>query len=124
MSYRIRSFRAIVRTTFIEAIQEPAALLVLLTAVLVTSVAPLFHFHAFGEEGRLARDGGLASLLVFGLALGCAAAGAGLVEFDPEGPHPATVRRIDERVSNEIGSVRIGNRLQGEVGSVQEFARR
>ncbi len=76
MFYRIRSFQAIVRTTFIEAIQEPAALLVLLTAVCVTSVAPLFHFHAFGEEGRLARDGGLASLLVFGLALGCAAAGA------------------------------------------------
>ena len=69
MFYRIRSFRAIVRTTFIEAIQEPAALLVLLTAVCVTSIAPLFHFHAFGEEGRLARDGGLASLLVFGLAL-------------------------------------------------------
>jgi len=76
MLFRIRSFAAIVRTTFIETIQEPAALLVLLAAVFTTTVAPFFHFHAFGEEGRLARDGGLACLLVFGLAFGCAAAGA------------------------------------------------
>ncbi len=72
----IRSFTAIARATVVETIQEPAALLVLLAATFVTTLAPLFNFHAFGEEGRLARDGGLACLLVFGLALGCAAAGA------------------------------------------------
>lgn len=53
-------------------------MLVLLAAVFVTTLAPLFHFHTFGEEGRLARDGGLACLLVFGLVLGCTTASAAI----------------------------------------------
>ena len=67
MFRKLQAFAAIVKITVIESIQEPAALLVMLAAILITLLAPLFHFHSFGEEGRLARDGGLASLLVFGL---------------------------------------------------------
>jgi len=93
MCYRIRSFLAIIRTTCVETIQEPASLIVLLAAVGVTSVAPFFHFHTFGEEGRLARDGGLASLLVFGLMLGCAAAGAAVHRECASGTAAATLAK-------------------------------
>ena len=78
MFRKLQAFAAIVKITVIESIQEPAALLVMLAAILITLLAPLFHFHSFGEEGRLARDGGLASLLVFGLILGCTTAGAAI----------------------------------------------
>ncbi len=67
--------RSIARTTFREAIQEPVSFLMILTAVLTTVLTPLFQFNRFSEEGRLARDGGLSSLLVFGLVLAAGTAG-------------------------------------------------
>jgi ABC-type transport system involved in multi-copper enzyme maturation permease subunit len=66
---------SISRTTALEAIQEPVAFLLMLTAVLTTVLAPLFHFNCFGEDGRLARDGGLSSMLLFGLVLAAGTAG-------------------------------------------------
>ena len=66
---------SISRTTALEAIQEPVAFLIMLTAVLTTVLAPLFHFNRFGEDGRLARDGGLSSMLLFGLILAAGTAG-------------------------------------------------
>lgn len=66
---------AIARTTALEAIQEPVAFLILLTSVVTTVMIPLFQFNRFSEEGRLARDGGLSSMLVFGLVLAAGTAG-------------------------------------------------
>jgi hypothetical protein len=74
---------AIARTTLVEAIQQPVAFLVLLSAVAMTLLVPIFHFHRFGEDGRLARDSGLSCMLVFGLMLAAGTAGrsvAGEVE--------------------------------------------
>lgn len=71
----LRPFLSIARATLVEAMQQPAALLLLLTAVTVTTLAPLLEFHHFGEEGRLARDSGLACMLVFGLLLAVTSAG-------------------------------------------------
>jgi hypothetical protein len=71
-----RPFLAIARATLIEAMQQPSALLLLFVSVAVTLLAPLFEFHHFGEEGRLARDGGLACMLLFGLLLAMTAAGS------------------------------------------------
>lgn len=71
-----RPFLSITRTTLIEAMQQPAALLLLLVAVVVATLAPLFEFHHFGEEGRLARDSGLACMLFFGLLLAMSATGS------------------------------------------------
>jgi hypothetical protein len=72
----LRPFASIARATLIEAMQQPAALMLLLVAVTVTTLAPLFEFHHFGEEGRLARDGGLACMLFFGLLLAMTASGS------------------------------------------------
>lgn len=66
---------AIARATFLEAIQQPVALLILLASVTLTLIVPVFQFHHFGEDGRLARDSGLSCLLVFGLALAVGTAG-------------------------------------------------
>ncbi|MDX9867707.1 MAG: hypothetical protein RBT78_07250 [Kiritimatiellia bacterium] len=70
-----RQLAALAGTTVIESIQQPAALLMLLTAVGTTLLVPVFQFHRFGEDGRLARDSGLSCMLVFGMALAVSSAG-------------------------------------------------
>lgn len=52
------------------------AFLILLAAVLTTLLVPVFRFHRFCSDGRLARDGGLSChMLVFGLVLAAGTAG-------------------------------------------------
>jgi hypothetical protein len=74
----IRQFAAIAATTLLEGMQQPAALLLLLACVVLTGLTPVFQFQMLGEEGRLARDGGLAYMLAFGLALAATAAAGSL----------------------------------------------
>lgn len=64
-----KAFFAIVGTTWLEAIQQPAAFLTVLTSVAFTLLVPILQMHLFGEEGRLARDSALSCLLLFGLVL-------------------------------------------------------
>lgn len=70
-----RPFWAIARATLTEAMQQPIAMLLFLTALVVTTMAPVLELHHFGESGRLARDSGLASMLFFGFVLALFAAG-------------------------------------------------
>ena len=58
-----------------EATADPVSVLLLMTALAAVHLAPAFQFHRLGEPGRLARDGGLSALLVFG---GCFAAAAAM----------------------------------------------
>lgn len=58
----------------IEGLQQPAALLLVLCGVTGTALIPLLQFHQFGEPGQLARDGGLAYQLTFGLMLAAVSA--------------------------------------------------
>ena len=74
MIFALRQLRALAYATLLEGMQQPAALLLLLTCVLLTGLTPIFQFHSLGEEGRLARDSGLAYMLVFGLVLAATAA--------------------------------------------------
>lgn len=74
----IRQLHAIARTTLLEAVQQPAVLLLLLAGTLATGLIPVFQFHRFGEAGRLARDGGLAYTLVLGLVLAASVAGSAI----------------------------------------------
>ena len=67
--------RAITRTTFLESIQQPVAFLMALFSVAMTLLVPVFQFHRFSEAGRLARDSGFSSLLLFGMALAVETAG-------------------------------------------------
>ena len=50
-----------------EALGRPAGFLLSLTAAAGTLVLPMLQFQRFSEDGRLARDCGLATALLFGL---------------------------------------------------------
>lgn len=62
----MRKWAAIVRATALEVLSEPLSLLVLLTSLLLTVMAPAFHYHQFGEVDRMARDAGFSALLTGG----------------------------------------------------------
>ena len=67
---------AIAKATILESVQQPIAFLILTSGVLSTLLVPVFQFHRFSEDGRLARDSGLSCLLVFGLVLAVTTAGS------------------------------------------------
>ncbi|MDP6848726.1 MAG: hypothetical protein QGI24_08055, partial [Kiritimatiellia bacterium] len=50
-----------------EAVRQPVCLLLSATCVLLTAIIPMVLMHNLGEDGRIARDSGLAFHLVFGL---------------------------------------------------------
>lgn len=70
----MKPLRAIIKATALSIIAEPLSLLLLLSALLVSTLAPAFHYHQFGEATRMAKDAGVSSLVVFALIF--AAAGA------------------------------------------------
>jgi len=55
------------RLTAVEAIRQPIFLLVTNACIVLTAVMPMVLLHQFGEEGKLARDSGLAFHFLFGL---------------------------------------------------------
>lgn len=67
--FRIRQFLALAGLTAIEAIRQPICLLLATSCVLLTALVPVLNLHNFGEDGKLARDSGLAAYFVFGLFL-------------------------------------------------------
>lgn len=90
---------AIARTTVLESIQQPIALLLLLSAVLMTLLVPVFQFHRFSEDGRLARDSGFSCMLIFGLVLAAGTAGKSVaVEID-RGTAAAAIGKPVSRVT-------------------------
>ncbi len=90
---------AIAATTLIEAIQQPVAFLILLSAVLMTLLVPVFQFHRFCEDGRLARDSGLSCMLVFGLVLAAGTAGRSVAEEISRGTAAAVIGKPVSRVT-------------------------
>ena len=71
---RLRQFLALAGLAAVEAIRQPVVLLLTTSCVLATTLTPLMLMHNFGEEGKLARDGGLAYHMVFGLFVAAYAA--------------------------------------------------
>ena len=65
----MRESISIVKATAFEIISEPLSLLILLAALVLTVLAPAFHYHQFGEATRMARDAGLSSVLMGGLVI-------------------------------------------------------
>ena len=65
----MRRFRSIAHATALEILSEPLSLLVLLAALVLTVLAPAFHYHQFGEATRMARDAGLSSLFTCGAVI-------------------------------------------------------
>jgi hypothetical protein len=65
----LRQFAALSRLTAVEAARQPVCLLLACTCVLLTAAVPMVMLHHFGEDGKLARDSGLAFHFVFGAFL-------------------------------------------------------
>lgn len=65
----MRRSLAIVKATALEILSEPLTLLILLSALVLTVVMPVFHYHQFGEATRMARDAGLSALFSCGVIL-------------------------------------------------------
>lgn len=80
MSWRLplRQILRIAGATALEGLQQPVALLLALAAAVSTALQPLVSLYTFGEEGRLARDSGLALQLVLGLFVVAFTAGSTL----------------------------------------------
>ena len=70
----MRRFLALAGSATLEALAEPLSAVLFLVALATVHVAPVFHYHQFGEAGRLARECGFSALLVFGLVFATAAA--------------------------------------------------
>ena len=75
---RIRQFMTLVRLTAIEAMRQPICVLLAATGICLTAITPLVVIYKFGEDGKLARDSGLAFHLIFGLMIAAYAAGTSL----------------------------------------------
>jgi ABC-type transport system involved in multi-copper enzyme maturation permease subunit len=76
--YRLRQFVTLVRLTAVEAMRQPICVLLAATGLFLTAITPLVVIYKFGEDGKLARDSGLAFHLVFGLMITAYAAGTSL----------------------------------------------
>lgn len=64
----MRRWGAIVRATAFEMLSEPLSLLLMLSALVISTLAPAFHYHQFGEAERLARDAGFSAIFTCGSA--------------------------------------------------------
>jgi hypothetical protein len=95
----IKQALAISGTTAREAMQEPVAFLVFLAAVVMTVLVPVFQFNRFSEEGRLARDSGLSTMLVFGLVLAAGVAGRAVAGEIESGTAAAIIGKPVSRVT-------------------------
>ena len=65
----MRKTWSIAHATALEILSEPLSLLVLLAALVLTVLAPAFHYHQFGEATRMARDAGLSSIFTCGTVI-------------------------------------------------------
>jgi ABC-type transport system involved in multi-copper enzyme maturation permease subunit len=62
----MRRWFAIAKATALEILSEPLSLLLLLSALALSVLAPALHYHQFGEPTRMARESALSALFTFG----------------------------------------------------------
>ena len=89
----VRQFWALTRQTALEALRQPLALLLAMTAIVLTALTPLMTMHNFGEYGKLARDSGLAFHLVFGLLIAGTSASSSLAHERSSGTASAVLSK-------------------------------
>ncbi|OVE74846.1 hypothetical protein BVX97_06200 [bacterium E08(2017)] len=68
---KLRQFYTLTVLTAVESIKQPICLLLAAACYLLTAMTPLLLMHHFGEDGKLARDSGLALHFLFGLFIAC-----------------------------------------------------
>ena len=76
--HRLRQFVTLVRLTTVEAMRQPICVLLAASGIFLTAITPLVVIYKFGEDGKLAREGGLAFHMVFGLMIAAYAASTSL----------------------------------------------
>lgn len=76
----LKTWVAVSLTTALEGLQQPVCLLLAFTCIELTVLQPMVQLHTFGEGGRLARDSGLAFMLVFGILIAAFTAGTTLAK--------------------------------------------
>jgi len=99
MKRTVQQIFAIAKATILESVQQPIAFLILTSGVLSVLLVPIFQFHRFGEDGRLARDSGLSCMLVFGLVLAVTTAGSALAAEITRGTAAAIIGKPVSRVT-------------------------
>lgn len=65
----MRRCATLARLTAIEVIRQPVCLLLTVSCITLIALTPLVLLHHFGEDGKVARDGGLACHLIFGILM-------------------------------------------------------
>ena len=103
MKRAFRAMFAVAKATLLEGLQQPAVLLLALACMELTALQPVLQLHTFGEEGRLARDCGMAFLLVFGVLLSALVAGSALAAEIRDGTAAATLAKPAGRGSFLVG---------------------
>jgi hypothetical protein len=78
MMFRVTQFLTLTGLTALEAVRQPILVLLTASCIVATAIVPILTVYQFGEEGRLARDSGLAFQLVIGLLVATYAAGSAL----------------------------------------------
>jgi ABC-2 type transport system permease protein len=78
MTRRLDPFLSIARLTAVEALRQPLAFLLFLSAVALTALLPLILTHTLGESIKFVRDSSLALLFLSGLLMAAQTACAAL----------------------------------------------
>lgn len=99
----LRAVCAVARATALEGLQRPVVILVSLACFELAALQPLVQLHAFGEPGRLARDGGMAFMLVAGLLVGAFCAGEGFARELRDGTAAAALAMPVSRAQFVVG---------------------
>ena len=76
----MKTWVAVSLTTALEGLQQPVSLLLAFTCIELTVLQPMVQLHTFGEGGRLARDSGLAFMLVAGILIAAFTSGTTLAK--------------------------------------------
>ncbi len=77
---KTRQFLTLAQMTAVEAIRQPICLLLAISGIILTGITPLVVIYKFGEDGKLARDSGLAFHLIFGLIIAAYSASTSLAK--------------------------------------------
>jgi hypothetical protein len=70
----MRRFLALAHASAMESLSEPLSCVLFFVAALTVHLAPVFHYHQFGEPTRLPQECGLSALFVFGIVFASSAA--------------------------------------------------
>ncbi|MGN0844665.1 MAG: hypothetical protein ACI4QT_05520 [Kiritimatiellia bacterium] len=99
---------SVAKSTALEGLQSPMALLLTLACVELTALQPLLQLHTFGDSVRMARDCGLAFLLFSGILV-CASTSGCTLAADLRSGIAATalakpIRRFEYLAGKWLGS--------------------